>query len=252
MKEVKLKHFVGLFDKLRFSNFIQSPIRLVPKGEEGKDTRLIFNLSYSRNGRSVNSEKPKEICSVKYNDLGGVIKLCVEAGKGCFIAKSDMKSAFCNLPIKPEDWKWLVLFAFHPVTNQKWYIIDKCPPFGASISCTHFQRFSNSIAHIFKRRTCKSINNYLDDFLFAALIKAVCVGHVNIFLDICKIINFPVALDKTFWGMQLLVFWGILINTITQTISISDDKRNKVVYQIHAIISKQKMTVLQMQNSLVC
>ena len=48
-----------------FDFFIQSPIGLVPK-DGGEDTRLIFHLSYPRNGLSVNSEHPKEYCSVQY------------------------------------------------------------------------------------------------------------------------------------------------------------------------------------------
>ena len=124
--------------------------------------------------------------------------MCLAEGRGCFIAKSDFKSAFRNLPIKPKDWRWLVLFAYHPITNQKFFFIDRCLPFGASISCAHFQRFSNAIAHTFKFKTGKDTDNYLDDFLFAVLLKAMCNGQAEVFLQICKAVNFPVALDKTF------------------------------------------------------
>ena len=107
MKEVKLGRYAGPFDEIPFDNFIQSPIGLVPKGENGHDTRLIFHLSYPRSGNSVNSQMPKEWCTVHYNELDQAIAMCVEAGKGCYITKSDMKSTFCNLPIKPGDWKCL-------------------------------------------------------------------------------------------------------------------------------------------------
>ena len=139
MKEVKLKHYAGPYTKIPFAHFIQSPTGLVPKGEDGHETRLIFHLSYPRGGRSVNSETPKDLCTVHYNDLDKAIALCMEAGVGCYITKSNMKSAFRNLPIKPEDWKWLILFAYHPISGKKFYFVDKCLPFGASISCVHFQ-----------------------------------------------------------------------------------------------------------------
>ena len=89
-------------------------------------------------------------------------------------------------------------------TNLKdgltYYFFDKCLAFGASISCSHFQRFSNAVAYLVMKQTgCKNVN-YLDDYLFAALLKAVCDGQVNIFMQLCKEINFPVNLDKTFWG----------------------------------------------------
>ena len=47
-------------------------------------------------------------------------------GKGCHTTKADMKSAFRNLPIKPDDWCLLVMFAFHPVTGVKYFFVDKC------------------------------------------------------------------------------------------------------------------------------
>ena len=62
MKEVKLGRFVGPFDKPPFADFIQSPVGLVPK-DGGKDTRLIFHLSYPRvGGEPINSGTPKDIC----------------------------------------------------------------------------------------------------------------------------------------------------------------------------------------------
>ena len=47
MKEVKLKRYAGPFEQIPFKHFIQSPIGLVPK-DGGKDTRLIFHLSYPK------------------------------------------------------------------------------------------------------------------------------------------------------------------------------------------------------------
>ena len=89
------------------------------------------------------------------------MKLCLSAGQGgCFTAKSDMKSVFRNLPIKPQDRKWLVMKATNPKDGIEYYFIDKCLPFGASISCSHFQRVSNAIQHILKFRTKADANNY--------------------------------------------------------------------------------------------
>ena len=47
MKEVKEARYVGPFEQVPFENFIQSLIWLVPK-DGGKDTGLIFHLSYPR------------------------------------------------------------------------------------------------------------------------------------------------------------------------------------------------------------
>ena len=74
MKEVQSGRYAGPYDEIPYENFIQSPIGLVPKS--GIKTRLIFHLSFHFDKRdannrqpSVNACTPKNLCSVKYNDL---------------------------------------------------------------------------------------------------------------------------------------------------------------------------------------
>ena len=98
MKEVQLGRYAGPFEKPPLKYFVQSPIGLVPK-DKGLKTRLIFHLSYPKNGDSVNSGIPKEKCSVKYPDFEEAVKLCLKEGRGCSVAKSDMSSAFRHVPI---------------------------------------------------------------------------------------------------------------------------------------------------------
>ena len=112
------------------------------------------------------------------------VKLCMEVGEKtkegtCYLAKSDLGSAFRHLPIKPEDWKWLVMMARHPKTNEKFYFIEKSLPFGMSISCGHFQRVSDGIEAIFRYQTRHKVNNYLDDFLFVAYCENLCNNLVH-------------------------------------------------------------------------
>ena len=135
--ELKLNRYAGPFKEPPHEHFIQSPIELVPKGETG--TRLIFHLSYPRGSDSVNSLTPQELCTVHYKDLDFAVRMCMQEGPGCYVTKSDMSSAFRNPPIRPQDWCWLTLMARHPETNVPFYFVDKCLPFGSSISCSHFQ-----------------------------------------------------------------------------------------------------------------
>ena len=64
MKEVKLKRVAGPFKEIPFKQYIQSPVGLVPKGED--QTRLIFHLSYdfgeAEEHKSVNHHTPKDLC----------------------------------------------------------------------------------------------------------------------------------------------------------------------------------------------
>ena len=125
------------------------------------------------------------------------IRLCLADEKNCYLAKSDLKSAFRHLPIRPQDWNLLVMIAHHPTTGKKYYFYDKCTPFGHSISCSHFQRVCNAIEAIFHHRTGSRANNYFDDFLFVQLRRYVCNQLVQPFLDISSEMNFPVSLEET-------------------------------------------------------
>ena len=73
MTEVKVGRYARLYQNHPpFEHYYQSPLGLVPK-DKGKKTRLIFHLSYPRNGDSVNSGIPKNLTSVKYPDFDEVI-----------------------------------------------------------------------------------------------------------------------------------------------------------------------------------
>ena len=251
MKEVEKKRYAGPFTKVPFSNYIQSPIGLVPK-DNGKDTRLIFHLSYPRSGKSVNSETPKDLCKVKYPDFSQAVKLCMLSGQGkaAFSGKSDFKSAFRNLPMSKTDFMLLVMIAENPIDHKIYYFVDKCLPFGASISCAIFQAFSDAVAHIFRKITGKDTVNYLDDYYFVALWKALCDWQIREFLRICEIIKFPVSMDKTVWGCTVITFLGFLIDSINQVIAIPVDKVERAKVIINRVLNKssKKLTLHELQK----
>ena len=172
-----------------------------------RDFCLVIHLSYPKGGStSVNANTPKELCTVKYPDISDAIELCIQAGKSYRISRSDMKAAFRNLCLRREDFWLMIMMAKSPVDNKFYYFVDKCLAFGASISCSHFQRFSNCIAHIIRVRMGRKNVNYLDDYLFCHLLKLLCDSQVEEFMAVCRHIGFPVNMEKTFWGTTRLVF----------------------------------------------
>ena len=251
MKEVELKRYAGPFEKIPYSHdFIQSPIGLVPK-DGGTKTRLIFHLSYPRNGNtSVNYNTDDDLIHVSYPDFDSAIRICLREGKGCKIAKSDLSSAFRHLCIHKRFWRYLIMKAKCLLNGRTFYFVDKCLPFGASISCALFQELSNAISHLVEFRTKKENINYLDDFFFAHIKTWFCNRQVEIFLQVCNEINFPVSMDKTFWGTTQLTFLGLLIDTVRQQISVPLDKIQKAVQMIHYVLDKpsKKLRLEQLQK----
>ena len=188
MKEVKLGRVAGPFENVPFENFIQSPIGLVPKvGGEQTRLIFHLSYDFKRDGlKSVNFYMPKEKCSVKYRDLdyaaNTYLDLCYEifdkehkslmressipASREqlkktwraqfhnhkrlqlVYAGKSNLKSAFRILGLSKSSWMWLVMKAQDPKIGEWKFFIDKCLPFGSSISCLHFQRFSDALCHL--------------------------------------------------------------------------------------------------------
>ena len=128
--------------------------------------------------------------------------------------------------------------------------MDKCLPFGSSISYRIFQSFSDVIAFVVTYRTGKLNINYLDDFLFVSFLRAQCKEQVEIFIEVCNSIKLPVALDKTTWGDTIIIFLGLLIDIERQVVCIPVEKIEKSVKPIHRIQAskKHKATILQIQQ----
>ena len=250
MKEVEAKRYAGPFESIPFDHYIQSPIGLVPK-DGGRKTRLIFHLSYPRKGKnitSINANTPEEMKKVKYKEFDDAVKLCLKFGRNCAVAKSDMSAAFRHFAIHKKFWPYLIMKAFDPETNKTYYFIDKCMPFGAAISCSHFQRFSDAISHIVRTKTNRDNINYLDDFFFVDLFKHLCNKQVQVFLDICNAIRFPVSMEKTFWGTFRITFLGLVLDTINQLICIPMEKINNAKSQIQLILGKKKIKLKHLQK----
>ena len=266
MKEVKLHRMAGPFDVIPYKFYVQSPIGLVPKANI--KTRLIFHLSYdfgTPETKSINYFTPEHLCSVKYQDLDYAVATCINLSRrigqleevtNCretgtlFFAKSDIMSAFRILPVLPKQRPLLILKAWHPITNQEFFFVDKVLPFGSRKSCFLFQAFSNGLHHILEFVTARrfTVTNYLDDFLFVAEDETTCNQMVRSFLVICEQIGCPVSLEKTEWASQLIQFLGITINGRTFTLSIPEEKRLKAVNLINWILAKKTVTVKLIQR----
>lgn len=50
------------------------------------------------------------------------------------MANSKFFAAFRHVPIRVQDFKWLVMKAEHPITGEVYYFVDKALPFGSSRS----------------------------------------------------------------------------------------------------------------------
>ena len=120
---------VGPFNSPPFPLFRCSPLGIVPK-KDPSEFRLIHHLSYPQ-GSSVNDCIPAEFSSVHYASINDTISIIKKTGPCCFMAKTDVKSAFRIMPIHPNDYDLL---------GMKWqnlYYFDRCLSMGCSSLVLH-------------------------------------------------------------------------------------------------------------------
>ena len=182
---------------------------IVPK-KDPSYFRLIHHLSYP-NGSSVYDFIPDDCSSVSYASTNDAIDVLRRTGAGCFMAKTDAKSAFRIIPIHPNDY---------PLLRMKWenlYYFDRCLPMGCSSSCAIFEAFSTALEWLALHRLGASgVLHILDDFLFIAESEEKCQADLHSFLNLCEYLGVPIAEEKTVGPHTVLQFAGITLDTVKQ------------------------------------
>lgn len=240
-KEITAGRIAGPFHNPPFPDMFCSPLGIVPK-KNPSEFRLIHHLSFPR-GFSVNDFIPSEFSSVSYATINDAISALKRTGKGCFMAKTDIKSAFRIIPVHPDD---------HPLLGMKWenlYYYDRCLPMGCSSSCAIFEAFSTALEWIaIHRLGASSVLHILDDFLFIAESAEKCQSDLNNFLGMCKFLGVPIAEEKTVGPNTVLQFAGITLDSVLQEARLPEDKLQKCHTLLSMFYSRRKVTLKELQS----
>ena len=79
---------------------------------------------------------------MSYAGIPDAVAVIKRIGKGCFMAKTDLMSAYRILPVSPKDY---------PLLGFSWegkLYYDKCLAMGCSSSCFTFEKFSSALEWI--------------------------------------------------------------------------------------------------------
>ena len=220
LTEVLNGHTVGPFCTPPFSNFRISPLGLVPKKHSNK-WRTIFYLSYPKKSpSSINANIPIEQFTLRYITTDNAIHLLLSLGKGAFMSKTDVQSAFRIIPVHPLDWKLL---------GMQWkglYFFNTVLPFGLRSAPFLFNTLSDALEWII----CHKLNipgvlHILDDFFIAcAPPHPQCSTALCQLLTLFTELDIPIAPGKTFPPSTHLEFMGILLYSMKMEARLPDDK----------------------------
>lgn len=242
-KECDAGRIVGPFTTPPFPNFRCSPLGIVPK-KDPSEFRLIHHLSYPK-GSSVNDFIPDYCSTVKYASVGDATKLVKRLGKGCFMAKTDVKSAFRIIPIHPADYSLL---------GMKWdnmYYFDRCLAMGLSSSCAIFEAFSTALEWLsINHLGACAVLHILDDFLFIAKTKDQCEHDLANFIWMCNYLGVPLAPEKTVGPATVLQFAGITLDSVRLEARLPEDKLQKCRVMLQNFQARRSVCLKELQSLL--
>lgn len=248
-KEVTLGRVAGPFSTPPFHDFQVSPIGLVPKKHTNK-FRTIFHLSFPKSGvTSINHSISKEDHSLQYITIDNAIKGILHFGQGCFLAKTDIESAFRLIPLKPSDYE---LFGMH--WDGKYYY-DKVLPFGLRSAPFIFNQLSDAVEWILLNKCLISfVCHILDDFLIiepaapSFPYSQTCQQSLTSMLLTFKNLKIPIAADKTQGPCTVLEFMGIILDTDRMEARLPPDKVERIQTSLASFQSRKSCTLKELQS----
>ena len=190
-KEVERGHTAGPFANPPFPVLACSPLACVPKKPDS--WWLILDLSAPA-GHSVNDGIPAEHGAVQYAKFDQIIRMIAHLGRGALIAKVDLKHAFRQCPVHPDDW---------PLLCYEWnghYYVDLRLPFGLRSSPALFNSLAEGLCDLLRAKGIRYLEHYLDDFTPNSVL---CASYQALILETFHSVGVLYLPGKNAWPWNL-------------------------------------------------
>jgi hypothetical protein len=231
-KEIELGHNIGYFSELPFPNAHVHPLGLTDKKENGRKTgdRPLIDP------KSVNNHTTKIYCpSTSWDEHLEMIHL---AGRGGYIAKEDLVSAFQNFYYREQDQ---FLFCFF--IPGKGYGYSKALNFGARVNPPIYDRLSRLASWVFTRK-CYALNNnhHVDDHLFffnalSTLSRPTPTQVMDNVHSTSKHLGIVLSDKKRHQPNHKAVVVGIVVDLTSFTLSITPERKQNILADLSRVLS---------------
>ena len=198
---------IGPIDRDQYPWVQTSSFGVIPKANQPGKWRLILDLS-SPQGKSVNDGISKELASLQYASVDQAVQKILTLGKGCMLAKIDVKQAYRNIPVHPHDRHLL---------GMRWrdqLLVDTVLPFGLRTAPKIFSAVADALEWVCLKRGVSWSIHYIDDFLTAGAAGSLeCYNNLKIFTATCQELEVPLKEEKVEGPSQVLNFLGITLDS---------------------------------------
>ena len=237
-KEVNVRATAGHFSENPFDCPIMlSPLLIVPK-KNSLDCHLVLDLSFSPE-HSVNDGIPIDSFLGKPFQLhlpgvDALVHFIQKLGPGCLLFKTDLSTAYHQLPIDPRDYHFLD-YSFDDLI-----FFDTVFAFGLRSATLGCQRTTNAITDLFwlLGYFC---TNYNDDFGGCdSPSRAAEAFHT--LKKLIFMLRLQTSPEKDCPPSTSMVFLGTLFYTISMTFLIPQEKLNELLDIIESAVSAKKIS----------
>ena len=170
----------------------------------------------------------------RYHSIDDVVDL-LEPNEFC--AVSDISSAYRSINVLPghrqfQGFKWDI------GSGDVWFN-DLCLCFGLKCAPWIFTQVSDFCVKCTKLEGVDRCINYLDDFIVIAKDKDSCESAQQNLHIVLTRLGFKIATKKVSPPAQVLTYLGIVINTMEMTLSLGEDKLERVISCVTALKNKK-------------
>ena len=186
---------------------------------------------------------------MQYIKIDDAIAALIRLGRGTYLAKTDIESAFRQFPVHPEDWELLGMY-----WNNSYYF-DKVLPFGLRSAPYIFNQLSDTLEWILLNKCFISyVGHILDDFLImgpptlAGLPSQACQTSLSSMLLTFNTLGVPIAEHKTEGPSLIIEFLGIILDSQKMEARLPPDKLNRLSIELDAWHMKKSATLQELQS----
>ncbi|XP_066538410.1 uncharacterized protein [Hoplias malabaricus] len=237
---------MGPYSSPPFSTFRINPIGVATRKYSGKK-RLVIDLSAPRGSSvpSINSLVPSSEFSLCYARVDDAISLIKLLGRGTWLAKADVVSAFKIIPLHPDFWhlfgvKWRGQFYFAVRLT-----------FGCKSSPKIFDTLAEALSWILLNvYDVPYVVHLLDDFLVLDSPSSPPARCITSLTAAFRRLGIPLSSEKTIGPATSLEFLGISLDSVSFRASLPHDKLARITEFLSEFLSLRRVTKRQLLSLL--
>ena len=246
MKELRLGSLFGPFVTSPFPSEITGISPLSTKAKKQSNTwRIIVDLSWPKQGHSVNSGIPKDVfletpVKITYPTVDLLCKRAVEVGPREVGWRKDISRAFLQLPLDPLYYSYLGVTWMGGIYFCKSAVMGcRSSPLACQYTTSVIRHFMKQLQHV--------VYNYVDDFMsIDTWEKAWSSFHTM--ARLLRDLGVNEAVEKSISPMHIIEFLGIIFDLLRMIIMLPSDKLEEIKRSIKEWKRKKTCTLNDLQR----